>query len=417
MNDLCYAVRMLLKNPGFNTVAVLTLALGIGANTAIFSIINAFFFQPLPVKNPDRLVMVLQKGTQEMPRGHSWLDYRDYRERAGAFEDMIATFMTPVHMSAPGWEPERAWIEVVSGNYFSMLGVEPAYGRLFQTGEGETTGADPVIVLSYSYWKRRFGGDPAVVGQRLLVNRHPFTVIGVTPETFLSAQWSIAVNAFVPASMLGQFRTGGEAVLRSRGAAPFKIFGRLKSGVTLAQARAAVGVVAEQLATDFPQEHKGAKVFVLPERHCRPDPIYVEFMPFVSSIFMVLGSLVLLIACANVANLRFSRALERQKGLAIRTALGATRGRLIRQLLGESVLLGVIAGVVGVVLAFWSANLLVGCGINPNPVGDIPIRTDLNWGWHIFAFTFLVSVVAGAVTGLVPALCATQFGFTREVCT
>jgi len=167
MTDFKFAIRQLLKNPGFTAVAVLTLALGISANTTIFSIISAFFFQPLPVTDPDRLVMVPQKsGVWKMPHGHSWLDYKDYRDHVGAFSDVIATFMTPVHLSAPGRQPERAWIEAASGNYFSMLGVEPAYGRLFQRGEGEKPGADPIVVLSHNFWRRRFGGDPAVVHRR-----------------------------------------------------------------------------------------------------------------------------------------------------------------------------------------------------------------------------------------------------------
>ncbi len=405
LQDMSFGLRMLLKNPGFTTVAVLTLALGISVNTTIFSIINSFFFQPLPVKDPDRLVMVLQKSAVwKMPHGHSWLDFQDYRKRVGDFEDVIATFMNPVHLSAPDQQPERAWIEAASANYFSLLGVEPALGRLFQTGEGETPGADPVIVLSHGCWKRRFGGDPAVVGRAIHVNGHPFTVIGVTPEKFLSAQWSIAVDGFVPASMLGQLRTGGEGMLRARGDAAFKVFARLKPGVTLAQARAATDIVASQLARDYPEDHKGATVLVVPERHCRPEPTFSESMPLLSSVFMVMVGLVLLIACANVANLMFARGLVRQMEMGIRSAIGAARGRLIRQLLVESVLLGLIAGVVGLVIAFWSADLLTSF----NPTGDIPIRTDLNWDWRVFAFTFLMSVAAGAIAGLMPALRATK---------
>lgn len=405
MNNLRYAFRQLVKNPGFTTVAVLTLALGLSANTTIFSIISALFFQPLPVKDPERLVLVLQKSaTWKMPHGHSWPDYNDYRDRVGAFEDVIATFMTPVHLSVPRQEPERAWIEAVSGNYFSMLGIEPAQGRFLQAGEGKNPGADPVIVLSHAYWLRKFGGNLSAIGQTVQVNGHPFTIVGVTPPQFASAQWSIGVNAFIPATMLGQLRAGGEDFLRSRGAPAFKVFARLKPGVTLAQSRAAVAVVAQQLAQEYPKEHKEATVFVMPERYCRPEPTFSEFMPIVSSVFMVMVGLVLLIACANVANLMFSRALARQKEMSIRTAIGASRGQLIWQLLTESVLLAVVAGVVGLVLAYWSGRLLAGF----SPAGDVPIRNDQHWDWRVSAFSFLVSVLAGVITGLAPALRATK---------
>ena len=405
--DLRYGARMLMKNRGFTAAAVFTLALGISANITIFSIISDFFFKPLPVKDPDQLVLVLQKSAVwKMPHGHSWLDFRDYRERLEVFSEMLAVAMGPAHLSVAGQQPEREWIETVSGNYFSMLGVGPKLGRLFQREEGEKPGADPIIVLSHDYWQSKFGGDPSAIGKVINVNGHPFTIVGVTPETFGSAQWSLAPRAFVPASMLGQARPDGEKLLQERGAPIFKVMARLKPGVTAPQAGAAVEIVARQLAKEYPEEHKEAKVFVAREQYCRPEPTFVEFMPLVGSVFMVMVGLVLLIACANVANLMFSRAVVRQKEMGIRTAIGANRGRLIRQLLAESILLAVIAGVVGSLLANWSEYLL---DLMPAGVGDMPIRTDKNWDWRVFAFTFLMSVLAGVVTGLAPALRATRF--------
>ena len=405
--DLRYGARVLMKKRGFTAAAVFTLALGISANITIFSIISDLFFKPLPVKDPDRLVLVLQKSAiWKMPHGHSWLDFRDYRERQEVFSEMLAVTMGPVHLSIAGQQPQREWIETVSGNYFSMLGVEPKLGRLFQREEGEKPGADPVIVLSYEYWHSKFGGDPSVIGKAINVNGHPFTIVGVTPETFGSAQWSLAPRAFVPASMLGQTRPDGEKLLQARGAPIFKVMARLKPGVTVTQANAAVQIAAKQLAREYPEEHKEASVFVAREKYCRPEPTFADFMPVVGSVFMVMVGLVLLIACANVANLMFSRSITRQKEMAIRTAIGANRWRLIRQLLVESILLAGLAGIAGSLFAKWSGYLL---SLMPEGVRDMPVRSDNNWDWRVVAFTFLMSVLAGVVTGLAPALRATRF--------
>jgi predicted permease len=359
----------------------------------------------LPVKDPDRLVFVLQKSaTWKMPHGHSWLDYRDYREQAPGFADVLAVFLAPTHLSTPGQAPERTWIEAVSANYFSLLGVEPRLGRFFRPEEDQKIGGDPVIVIAYDYWERKFGSDPGAIGKTVILNGRPFTIIGVTPRHFHSAQWAMAPRAFVPATMLGEVRVGGAELLRARGAPMFKVLGRLKPGVTLAQARAAVEVVARKLAADYPLDHKESQVSVMFERHCRPEPTFSEFTPLLASVFLVLVGLVLLIACANVANLLFSRALAREREMGIRTAIGATRGRLIRQLLAESAVLGLLAGTVGFVVALWADRLLAGFA----PTGDIPMHTDHPWDWRVALFTCLISIAAGLITGWAPALRATR---------
>lgn len=399
MNNLRIACRQLLKQPGFTAAAVLTLALGIGANITIFTIVNWLFLQPLPVKDPASLVLILQRNSVwSMPYGHSWLDYRDYRDQVETVEDAVATFMNPVHLSAERREPERAWVEAVSGNYFSMLGLQPSLGRLFLPGEGEKTDADPILVLSHRCWKQRFGGDPSIVGRTVNINGHPFTVVGVGPETFLSAQWGLAVDGFVPATMLGKVRPGGSVFLQERGATAFKIFARMKPGATLAQTRAAVGVVAQRLAADYPEQQKDTKVFVAPEWRCRPDPALSDYMPVISAVFMAMVGLVLLIACANVANLMFARALTRAKEMALRTALGASRAQLIGQVLVESVLLALLAGLGGMLIAAWSGRLLD----RFSPGGEMPVAMAQS-DWRVAAYTFLLSLVAGIVTGLGPA--------------
>lgn len=405
MNDLRFAVRMLLKSPGFTVVAVVTLALGLSANAMIMGVISAFFFRPLPVKDPERLVIMMQKTSViEFPHGHAWLDYRDYRSRVTQLEDALALFMIPVHLGAAGHQAERTWIEAVSGNYFSMLGAEPALGRLLAPGEGEKPGADPVVVLAHSYWQSKFGSDPSIVGRTIQLNGRPFTVIGVTGAKFNGAQWSIAVSGWVPATMLGQLMPGGDNFLNSRGVPAFKVMARLKPGVTIAESRAAIEVVAKQLAAEYPKEHRESTIVVVPELRSRPEPSFSQFMPFAAAVFMALVMFVLFIACANVANLMFSRALARQREMGIRTAVGASRWRLIRQLLVESVLIALLAAALGMVLSTVGGAFLSGF----TPQGDMPIRADRSWDWGVTVLTLLLGVLAGAVTGLAPALRATR---------
>jgi predicted permease len=405
LQDLRYAVRMLAKSPGFTVVAVLTLALGLSVNIIVFSIVSTMFFRPLPVRNPEQLVLVLQKTPEwPMPHGNSWLEYQDFKRRVDAFTDMLALFFMPAHVSAPAKHPDRTWIEAVSGNYFSMLGIEAARGRLFLPGEGEKPGADPILVLSHHYWQAKLGGDPSIVGKTIHLNGHPFTVIGVTPAEFGSAQWGLAPGAFVPATMLEQLYDGIGNPLNDRRWAAFKLMARLKPGVSIGQAGMAVEAVARQFAAENPEAYKGMSTLVLSERRCRPEPSFSAFMPFVASVFMAMMSLILFIACANVANLMYSRALSRQREMGIRSSIGATRWQMIRQVLVESVLLAVLAGIAGLVLARWSGGLLE----TLTPQGDIPVRMDSRWDWNVMVFTILASIMAGVLTGIAPALRCTK---------
>jgi len=405
MHDLRFAMRQLLKSPGFTCVAVLTLGLGLAANATILNMIRAFFFEPLPVKDAGRLAFVMQKTDLiEFPLGYSWLDFKDLRERVPAFDDALALMASPVNLGAPGQQPERTWIEFVSGNYFSMLGVPPSLGRVFGREEGERPGTEPVAVLSHAYWQRKFGGDPALIGRTIVLNGQAVAVIGVMPESFSGAQWAVGTSAWVPAVAMSRLTEGGAETLENRAMPTFKILARLRPDTSFEEARAATTIVVGQLAQDFPKEHRESRVVLAKEMHSRPEPSLSGFMPLAAVVFVCLVVFVLLIACANVANLMFARALTRLKEMGIRSALGASRWRLLRQLLVESVLLAVLAGVVGAVLAYAFGTVLHGF----TPAGDLPVRSHATWSWAGLMLTMLMAVAAGLITGIVPALRATR---------
>jgi predicted permease len=412
MGDLRQAFRALLKQRGFAAVAVLTLALGIGADVTLFGLLSAFFLQPLPVKDADRLMLVMQRGdVLNVPYGHSYPDYLDYRRSMTALTDLVAYFPAPAHLSARGQTPERTWIEIVSPNYFALAGVAPAFGTFPRPGENEGTGGAPVVVLSHRYWQRRFGGNPALVGQPVTLNGKTFTVIGIAPATFTGLSWAMAVSAWVPSGAMGALMNGGDAFRENRGAPAFRLIGRLAPGKTQQEARAEIEVVAKRIADAYPAEHKNARVLLIPENRARPDPSIAGFLPIVAAVFAAMAGLVLLIACANVANLMLSRALARQRDLVIRAALGASRSRLIRLQLSESLVLAVLAGVAGLLLARAIGPALASFA----PAGDIPINDTHSWDWRVYAFTFAVSFATGLAAGLWPARNATRFNVVESL--
>jgi len=406
MNDLRFALRMLWKSPGFAAVAVLTLAFGIGVNANIFGLVSVLFFQPLPIRNPHEVVMVLQRSdTFGLPHGLSYPDFKDLRDRNQVFTDLAASLPQPAHIGVAGLAPERTWVEVGSPNYFAFAGVNAALGRTFRVDEGERAGDEPVTVLSHRYWQRRFGGDPQIVGRTIQIDGQPFTVIGVAPEEFTGMQWAMALSAFVPSTFAPQFLSGGQHMLTDRGAPMWRLYGRLKPGVALSQARAGIGGLADQIKKDFPDQHKGASVMVVPETRCRPDPVFADFMWIFAAVFTGMVVLVLFIACANVTNLMFSRALARQRELSLRAALGAGRWQLIRQMLIESLVLAAIAGVIGALFAEAAGQALA----RFTPQSDIPINTDHSSDWRLYLFTACLAAVAGIAAGLMPALKASKF--------
>jgi predicted permease len=405
-NDLRYALRRMRRSPGFTALAVLTLAFGLSVNATVFSLVSSMFLRPLPVKDAERLVLVLRRPPgSELLGGMSWSDYQDYRSGVPELSEMLALAYRPAHLSVDGHAPDRTWIEAVSGNYFSMLGVTPGIGRLFLPGEGRQPNADPVAVLGHDYWRTRLGGDPNVIGRTAVVNGRPLAIVGVAPPGFSSAQWAMAPSAFVLATMMPTLFPGGESILQRRDSGAFKVMARLAPGVTEAQATGAVRAFARRLAEEHRPDDANTRVFVRPERLTRPEPSFSTFVPFAVGVFAVMAGLVLFTACANVANLMFARAIARRSEIGIRGALGAGRRRLIGQLLTESIVMALLAGAVGMLLSYGSGIVLARLSA---VAGDVPIRPDERWDWLPVAGATLVSLAAGVATGLFPALRATR---------
>ena len=406
LQDFRYALRGLLSSKGFTAVAVLTLGLGIGVNTAMFTVVNALLFRPLPVEQPEQLVVVAaQTELVEFPIGISYPNYLDYRARRDVLQDMVVYAPQPVSLRDEG-PAERAWVEIVSGNYFDMLGVSAIHGRTFNDEEGRVEGGAPVMVLDYGYWQRQYGGDPDIIGHTVQLNGNPFTIIGVAPQEFPGTEFMIAVDAYVSIMMIDQMSPDFAGALESRGSTLFRSMGRMQPGVTVEQARASLNALADDLEREYPDDNRAVDLFVVSETMARPEPSIASMLPAIAAIFMGLVGLVLLIACANIANLLIARASTRQKEIAIRAALGAGRFRIVRQLISESTVLGVLGGVVGTVLGIWASNYLAS-GADNFPA-DIPIRFNLSPDYRVFLFAFALAVVTGVIAGGLPALRASR---------
>ena len=415
LHDLRGGYRLMLKSPGFSLVAILSLALGIGANTAIFSVVSAVLFRPLPVKDPHQLVSLYSGfGSNRTTYGpFSYVDYVDFAEKTDVFSGLVAHFQDSMMLgeSDQGLQVQSA---IVTGNYFSVLGVEAVRGRTFTAEEGRVQGANPVAVVSYSLWQKRFNGDPNLPGTTVKLKGHPFTVIGVVPERFTGTDLGRAPDIWVPMSMYAQVGLS-DTMMNERQNHWLSVIGRLKPGVTVEQAQARVNVLGKQLTQEYPTEWTKGKeertVTVLSQSTAWYPPEVQSAIVGVSGLLMGIVGLVLVIACTNLANLMLARASSRRKEMSIRMALGAKRGRVIQQLLTESVLLSLVGGVVGVLIVSLSENLLVAF----KPAVASQITLDIGFDARVFIFTLLISVLTGVLCGLAPALQATKVDLVRDL--
>ncbi len=410
--DIRYGMRMLLKNPAMTTVAALTLALGIGANTTIFSAVNGLMLRPLPVANADRLV-VLDGQAQGAANTFDQLpfsDFQDIRSQADGFSDVLGYTLSLAGMESGG-KVEPVIYSYVSANFFQALGLKPAVGRLIYGAETEKRGTENVVVLGYDYWKKRFNGDASIVGQQVKMNGHSVTVIGVAPESFHGTYSLVDMQAYLPFGMRTLWITGNkDDYWTKRTDGDVKILGILKPGVSRRQAQVSANVVAQRLNRQFPETHKGNTYHLYPERLARPDPDPSNGMLIVGILFMVLAGMVLLLACSNVANIVLVRATARDRELAVRTALGAARSRIVRQLLTESLLLALMGAMLGTLVGVWATRLISSIHI---AVADIPIRFDFSFDWRVFSFGFAIALVTGLLVGLAPAWRAARSDFNK----
>ncbi len=397
LQDLRYSLRRLRKSPGFAAIAILSLALGIGANTAIFSLVNTVLLRPLPVTQPDQLVSVyttMRNGAQDSI--FSYPNYKDVRDRNEVFAGLLSYRFSPMSLSHQG-NNERIWGYQVSGNYFDVLGVQAMLGRTFLPEEDKTLGSHPVVVLSYGSWQKRFAADPNVVGKTTLINGHSFTIIGVMPKDFVGTEVAYQAEMFVP-YMMAKVIEPNNYSLECRDCDNYFAAGRLKPGVTPAQAEASLQALMQRLAQEYPQDNEGRGIKVAPVGLFLPQ--IRDSVMGLSWVLMAVVGLVLLIACMNLANLLLARATERRKEIAVRLAIGANRGRLIRQLLTESVMLSVLGGALGLVIAFFITDYV---GKIKLPM-DIALTFDLRVDWRVLVFALGVSIVTGVLFGLLPAL-------------
>ena len=403
--DLGYATRRLRQSPGFTLIAILSLAVGIGANTAIFTLINAVLLRELPLKAPEELVNLYIDTPDFHYNVFSYPDYEDIREGTrDVFEGVTATRLILAQVDRDG-SVEMLPGEVVTGNYFTLLGIEVQVGRTILPEDDVNPGAHPAVVLSHKHWQTAFGGDPTVVGREMRLSGRPYTILGVAPPDFMGNFRGIEPAVYTPMMMINELLAATNDELKARGNHSMFLKARLKPGVSLPQVKVAMDAVSTRLAeADTEDWDPDGKFDSVPTESVILFPPFDRFVRAAAWLLMVVVGLVLLIACMNLASFLLAQALDRKKEIALRLALGATRRDLVGQLLSETVLLGVLAGSAGLALSVWLLKLLVSADL-PLP---LPVTLDLSPDPSVLGFSLAISLIAGIFLGLVPALQSTN---------
>jgi predicted permease len=395
--DIRYSLRMIVKAPGYAAIAILTLALGIGANTTIFSWINSALLNPVPgISNPNEVVS-LTLGKPGEPFGFTYPDLEAVRNGQQSFTGIAGCWFAQMSVTGKA-KPERIWGMVTSANYFDVLGVRPILGRAFLPAEDEKPGGAPVAVISYRLWQTHFGANPDVLGQNIEINKHAYTIVGVTPAAFQGSQTGVRTEIWVPIMMEAQLDARGD-LLHDHHNFWLLIFGRLKPGVSLATAQAEMTLRLKPEAKNYPEEHKGKDTVVAYPLWRNPWGLN-SFLSTLLPMLMIIASLVLLLACANVANLMLVRSIARRREIAIRMSLGAGRWRLVRQLLVESLILALAGGGVALLITFWTAGSLM----KFMPDTDFPLGLTIGTDRTVMFATLVIALLTGIIFGILPAL-------------
>ncbi len=405
--DVRYSLRLLGRTPGFAAIAIVTLAVGIGSATTIFTMINRALFRPLPVADPASIVSLNNVAANRTLPSFSYLAYEDIRDRNTVFDGVIGYRWAPVSVSTGGIN-ERLWGYVVTGNYFDVLGVRARLGRAITPADDVRRGGHPVAVISHSFWQQRFGGAAGVLGETILVNGRPYSVIGVAPQDFFGTEVVSAPDLWFPMAMQPEIESGSPS-LDDRRSEPIFILARLKRGVSVDQAGAAMTAAALELEREFPDINEGKRITLT-----RPGLVGTAMRGPVlgfSALLLLISGLVLLLACVNLANLLLARAADRRREIAVRLSLGASRATLVRQLLAESVILSGAAGIVGLLITLWMVRLIAAIEL---PV-DIPFALDLPVDARVLAFNVVLAVATGIFFGLLPAVQATRTNLVADL--
>lgn len=405
LQDLRYARRLLTKNPAFTVIAVLTLGLGIGLNTAVFSVIDALLLRPLPgVRQADELVQVYRRWPGIEFASSSPMNLRDLQERGKpVFTDVAAWSFESMNISSEG-QTQRVFGQLVSANYFNVLGVTPIRGRTFVAEEAEGLGAHPVAVVSHSAWQGTFGGDPQIVGRKIILNGAPYTIVGVTGPEFRGVIPLVSPTIFVPLTQVEQIAPQRKGVLTSRGNQFMNLIARLQPGMTVERATTQMQGILNGLRQDLPDDYRRSDFMLIKQSDAGIHPSFRNAQVGLSGIVMAVVVMLLLIACVNVANLFLARARDRWREMAVRLSLGARRAVIIRQLLTESLLFAVVSGGVGLLIAWWCMGMLNRIQL---PF-DATISADLRLSMPVLAFTIVATIITGVLFGLAPALQATR---------